>query len=78
MNQPCVGGNGVALLDQDDVARHDLGGIDASPLSVAQDVSVRRSHLAQCGQRGLGSRFLDIAHERIQQHDRGDGQGLVG
>ena len=71
-------GNGVALLDEDDVAGHELGRRDALSLAVADDVGVRRRHLAQRRHRLLRARLLDVAHERVEQHDGEDRDRLVG
>jgi hypothetical protein len=53
--QPSVGRDGVAFLDQDDVAGDDLRGGDAASFSVANDRSVRCGHRSQGRYRGLGS-----------------------
>ena len=44
LDQPRVGGNGVAFLDEQDVARHDLRGGDAPALSAANDRRLSRRH----------------------------------
>ena len=77
-NQPRVGGDGVAFFDEDDVAGHELGRRDALPLAVADDVRVRRRHLAQRRHRLLRARLLDVAHDRVEQHDGEDRDRLVG
>ena len=49
MDQSRVGGNGVALLDKDDVARDDLGGGNALPRAVSHDRRVRRRYSPEGG-----------------------------
>ena len=66
LDQPRVGRNGVAFLDEDDVARHELARRDALPCAVADDVGVRRRHLAQRRHRLFGARLLDVAHDALR------------
>ena len=77
-DQARVGGDRVALLDQQDVAGHHLGGRDALPRAAAHHAGVRRRHAPQRGHGLLGARLLHVAHERVEQHDRQDGDRLVG
>jgi hypothetical protein len=72
-----VGRDFVAFLDQDDVARNDVGGIDTSLLTVSNHTCVRCRHLTQRGHSRLGSRLLEVAHHGVEQHDRADGDGLL-
>ena len=78
LDQPRVGGNGVAFFDEDDVAGHDLGRRDALPLAVADDVGMCRRHLAQRRHRLLRARLLNVAHDRVEQHDGEDRDRFVG
>ena len=59
-------------------ARHHLRRGDALPLAVADDLGVRRRHPAQRRDRLFRPRLLDVAHQRVEQHDGEDRQGLVG
>ena len=78
LDQPRVGRNGVAFFDEDDVAGHELARRDALPLAVPNDVGVRRRHLAQRRHRLFRARLLDVAHERVEQHDGEDRDRFVG
>ena len=78
LNEPRVRRNGVALLDEDDVARHELRGRDALTRAVPDHGRVRRRHLAQSRDRLLGAGLLNIAHHRVQQHDGEDRHRFVG
>ena len=78
LDQARVGGDGVALLDEKDVARHYIRGRDALPHAAADNASVCGRHAPQRRHRLLGARFVDVAHERVQQDDREDGDRLVG
>ena len=78
MNQARVGGNGVALFDEDEVAGHDLRRRNALPFAIAHHVRVGRRHLAQCGHRRFRARLLDIAHDGVEQHDGEDRDRFVG
>jgi hypothetical protein len=71
-HQPSVSRNGVAFLDQDDVAGDDFGGGDAESFSVSDNRSVRCRHRSQGRYRGLGSRFLNVAQAGVEQDDRQD------
>jgi hypothetical protein len=76
-DEPGVGGNGVALLDDDDVARHHLGRGHRPPLAVAHHVGLGGRHLAKRRHRRFRAGFLDEAQDRVEQHDGENGQGLV-
>ena len=78
LEQARVGRDGVALLDQDDVAGHDLGRRHPVPRAVADDGGVRGRHLAQRRHRLLGARLLDVAHDGVEEHDGEDRHRLVG
>ena len=77
LDQARVRGDGVALLDEQDVARHHLRGGNALPRAAADHVRVRGRHAPQRGDRLLGARLLDVAHERVQQDHREDRDRLV-
>ena len=78
LDQPAIGRNGVAFLDEDDVARDDLRRGDASPLAASDHGGISRRHRAKCRDGSLGTRLLHIAHGRVQEHDGKDGDGFVG
>ena len=77
-DQARIGRNGVALFDEDDVAGDELRRRNAPPLAVADHVGVRGRHLAQRRHRLLGARLLNVAHDRVEQHDGEDRDRLVG
>ena len=77
-DQPRIGRNRVAFLDEDDVAGNDLGGGNAPPLAVANDRGIGRRHRAQRRHGRLRSRLLDVAHGRVEQDDREDRDRFVG
>ena len=57
---------------------HELG-CDQAPARIARnDVRTRRRHLAQRSRGLLAPWLLDVTHQRIQQHDRKNGDGFVG
>ena len=76
-HQPCIGGDGVAFLDQDDVAGDDLRGGDAPSFSVANDRCVRCGHRSQGRDRGLGPCLLNVAQRGVEQDNRQDGHRFV-
>ena len=63
LDDPRVGRDRVAFLDEDDVAGHEIGGRHARRFTVANHVRVRGRHLSQRRNRGFGSLLLDVAHE---------------
>ncbi len=71
-----IGGQRVALLDQQQVARHQLGGHDLLLSPVAQHTGVGRGEGAQRGNRLLGAILLHKAEHAVEQHDREDGERL--
>ena len=75
--QPSIGRDGVAFVDQDDVAGDDLGGGEAAPLTVANDRRVGGRHRSQRRHCGLGSGFLDVAQGGVEQDHRQDGDGFI-
>ena len=78
LDQPRVGGNGVAFFDEDDVAGYEFCRRNALSAAVANDIGVRRRHLAQRRHGLLRAGLLEVAHERVEQHDGEDRDGLVG
>ena len=54
-----VGGDAVALGDQDDVAGHQQAGVEAGPGAVAADHGVRARQVAERVERALGPALLD-------------------
>ncbi len=77
-NQPGIGGDGVPLLDHDDVARHQFRRRDGLPRTVADDLGLRCRHPAQRGHGPFGPRLLEIAHRPVEEDDRKDRDRLVG
>ena len=73
-----VGRNGVSLLDDKNVARHDLGRRKARHVAIANHVRVGGCHLPQRRDRGLSALLLDVAENRVQQHDGADRERFVG
>ena len=73
-----VGRDRVALFDEHDVAGDHVGRGDALPAAAAHDRGASRGHRAQGGDRGLGARLLQVAHRRVEEHDREDRDGFVG
>ena len=77
LDQAAVGGNCVALLDHQDVARHEIRRRHALPLAAANHLRLRRGHLAERRHRLFRARLLQVAHHSVEQHDREDRDGLV-
>jgi hypothetical protein len=78
LEEPRVGRDGVALLDEEAVTGDELRRRHLAALPVADDGGVGRRHRAQRGHRGLGPRFLDVAHDRVEEDDRADRHRFVG
>ena len=78
MNQPRVGRDGVAFFDMEDVAGYKLSRRDTLLRAIANDVGVGCRHLSQRRYRFLCARFLNVAHDRVEQHDREDGNRFIG
>jgi hypothetical protein len=72
LEQAQVGRDVVAGLQEDDVARHQLGGRDGDAVAVAQGLGVRRGQLLQGSQGLLGPLLLDDAEHRVEHDDRHD------
>ena len=75
LEHAAVGRDGVARLEHDHVAGHELGARQVHELAVAQHLGLRRAHLLQ-GLEGLFAfGFLDHAQHRVDdndEHDDGD------
>ena len=68
--QPGVGGDAIALLDHQDVAGHEPGGLDDLPLTVAHDGGVRRQVGLERLDRALGLALLRERERRVDDdHD---------
>ncbi len=74
-DQPTVGRHAVARLEEDDVARHQLRGIDLDRGAVAPHPGDVLQHLLQGRQARLGLRLLPQAEDRVEhrQADEDDG-----
>ena len=68
--QPRVGGDGVARLEQQDVSRHDLARLDERSLSVAHHARLVGRELAQRLERALGAPLLERADDGVQERRR--------
>ena len=77
LDDPCIGGDRVAFLDKDDVARHEIGRRNGARLSVAHHARARGRHLSQGRNGRFGSRRLDVTHDGVEQHHAADGDGFV-
>ena len=67
--------NGVARLEHDHIAGHELGARQVHELAVAQHLGLRRAHLLQGLEGLLALGFLDHAQHRVDdndEHDDGD------
>ena len=75
LEHAAVGRDGVARLEHDHIAGHELGARQVHELAVAQHLGLRRAHLLQ-GLEGLFALgFLDHAQHRVDdndEHDDGD------
>ena len=76
--EAAIGRDGVAFLDEDDVARHDLRCGHASSLPATDHRGIGRRHRPKCRDRSLGTRLLHIAHRCVQEHDGKDRDGFIG
>ena len=76
LDQPRVGGDGAARLERDDVAGHQIGGVDRQQRSAAPHR--RLMHLEVAQRFGLAScaKLGGEADRRVDQQDRGDGERL--
>ena len=75
LEHAAVGRDGVARLEHDHVAGHELGARQVHELAVAQDLGLRRTHLLQGLEGLLALGLLDHAQHRVDdndEHDDGD------
>ena len=77
-NQPQIGRDQAAGLDQHDVTRHQLVCHDFNNHSIAQYAGGGRGKFFQRRHGALGTVFLDKADNGIEQHDHQDGNGVDG
>ena len=76
LQQPQVGRNLVARLQQHDVARHQVGGGHGLRLATPQYLRLRGGQLAQRRNRLVGPPRLREADHRVQHHDDDDDEGI--
>ena len=77
LDDPRVSRHGVAFFDDQDVAGDHVGGWNRRQHTIANDVRMRRRHLLERSDGGLGSLFLQVAHHGVQQHDGADSDRFV-
>jgi hypothetical protein len=76
--KPEIGGNAVARIKENDVARYQVFCCNRQACAAAQHVRVRREHLADRVHRAFGAPFLDEADHSIRQHDHKNDPGVAG
>ena len=74
-DDPPVGGDPVARVDDHDVARHDLIGDELDDLSAATHLRRRLHHLAQRRRGRLGLALLVVAEPRVEQGQQEEADG---
>jgi len=67
-----IGGDAIACLEQQDIARHQFRRLDQAHLAIAPHARRRRQHVLERRQRGFGAVLLDKAERGIEQHDHTD------
>ena len=75
LEHAAVGRDGVACLEHDHIAGHELGARQVHELAVAQNLGLRGAHLLQCLESFLAFSLLDHAQHRVDdndEHDDGD------
>ena len=75
LEHTAVGRDGVARLEHDHIAGHELGARQVHELAVAQHLGLRRAHLLQGLEGLLAFSLLDHAQHRVDdndEHDDGD------
>ena len=72
IHQAAVGSDGVALLDQQNIAGDQVERGDLLLFAVAQHRGHGRGHLLQRGHGGFGAFFLKVTDNGIEQHDGDD------
>ncbi len=75
-SQARVRGHDVSRLEKQEIARDDLGRGDDHRVSVPLYPRPGRAHRPKRHHRALGPILLDEAHERVQDEDRSDGDGV--
>ena len=78
LDQASIGGNGVALFDEDDVSRNEFSRCDTLSAAVPNDAGARCGHLTESRHRMLRSRLEDIPHDGVEQYDGEDRDRFVG
>ena len=76
LNQACIRPDSVTLAEHEQVPTHQLGAGQPLYLTVTQDRRCRCGHPRQCGDGVLGLGFLQIAQNRVEQHNRPDDDGI--
>jgi len=76
LQQPAVGGDAVALGQQQQVAGHHFAGRDALNLTVTQHACLRLGQAAQRLQGRIGAAFLPESHAQHRQHEQRQGQAF--
>ena len=77
-HHPRVRGHGLALLEQQHVARHDFRRVDRLGCALAQDECPGGSELGEVGEGPLRAAFLDHGEGGVDDHDRRHREGFVG
>ena len=75
LEHAAVGRDGVARLEHDHIAGHELGARQVHELAVAQHLGLRGTHLLQCLESFLALGLLNHAQHRVDdndEHDDGD------
>ena len=76
LEHAAVGRDGVARLEHDHVAGHELGARQVHELAVAQHLGLRRTHLLQGLEGLLALGFLDHAQHRVDDNDEHDDEDI--
>ena len=75
-DQPSVRRHPLALAQDDEIAGDDLLDADLALAAGADHARAPLEHVAEREHRSLGSRFLDEAEQRVEDHDRRDRRRL--
>ena len=75
---PRIGGDRHPLLDDDEVAGHQVGRRDRAPVPVAHDDRHRGGHACEAGHGPCRALFLEEAERGVERDDREDRQRFVG
>ena len=76
LEHTAVGRDGVARLEHDNVAGHELSARQVHELAVAQHLGLRRAHLLQGLEGLLALGFLDHAQHRVDDNDEHDDEDI--